>query len=66
MAGGVHLCYYHQVQENLQMGVELEGSLRTQEATTTFGYQLELPQANLAFRGKLAHIVSFIHYLFET
>jgi len=51
-AGGAHLCYFHKASENLQLGVELEGSLRTQECTTTIGYQLEIPNANLTFRGE--------------
>lgn len=51
MAGGLHVCYYQKANESLQIGVELEGSLRTQECTTTVGYQLELPKANLTFRG---------------
>lgn len=36
----------------LQIGVEFEGSTRTQETTTSFGYQLDLPKANLLFKGK--------------
>ncbi|KAK2191626.1 hypothetical protein NP493_50g05094 [Ridgeia piscesae] len=52
-AGGAHLCYFHKASENLQLGVELEGSLRTQECTTTIGYQLEIPNANLTFRGQV-------------
>lgn len=51
-AGGLHTCYYHQVNESTQVGVELEGSLRTRECTTTVGYQIDLPSANLVFRGR--------------
>lgn len=51
--GGVHLCYYHRANESLQVGVELEGSLRTQECTATLGYQLELAKANMTFKGQL-------------
>lgn len=36
----------------LQVGVEFEASTRTQETTTAFGYQLDLPKANLLFKGK--------------
>jgi len=53
MMGGVHLCYHQRANEALQIGVELEGSLRTQECTATIGYQLELPKANMTFRGTL-------------
>lgn len=36
----------------IQVGVEFEASTRTQETTTSFGYQMELPEANMVFRGK--------------
>jgi len=52
-AAGLHMCYHQKVNEVLSVGVELEGSLRTQECTTTIGYQIELPTANLTFRGQL-------------
>lgn len=48
---GVHLCYYQRCSEQLQIGVELETSLRMQEATATIGYQVDLPKADLVFRG---------------
>lgn len=42
----VNVCI-HQI----QVGVEFEASTRTQETTTSFGYQMELPEANMVFRG---------------
>ena len=51
MAGAVHLCYYQKAGESMQWGVEMEGSLRTQECTATVGYQIDLPKSNLIFRG---------------
>lgn len=42
------LMFCHQI----QVGVEFEASTRTQETTTSFGYQMELPEANMVFRGK--------------
>ncbi|KAK2153756.1 hypothetical protein LSH36_287g03034 [Paralvinella palmiformis] len=53
MAGGLHTCYYQKAGDSLQIGVELEGSLRTQECTATVGYQIELANANLAFKGQV-------------
>lgn len=38
----------------IQIGVEFEASTRTQETTTSFGYQMELPEANMVFRGRLS------------
>lgn len=52
-AGGLHACYYHKVNESAQIGCELEGSLRTQECTGTVGYQIDIPNAALTFRGQL-------------
>uniref|UniRef100_H2V3W4 Translocase of outer mitochondrial membrane 40 like n=1 Tax=Takifugu rubripes TaxID=31033 RepID=H2V3W4_TAKRU len=37
----------------IQIGVEFEASTRTQETTTSFGYQMELPEANMVFRGMI-------------
>lgn len=36
----------------VQVGVELEANTRLQETTFAFGYQLNLPQANVVFRGE--------------
>ncbi|KAM9214721.1 mitochondrial import receptor subunit TOM40B isoform 1-T1 [Leptosomus discolor] len=37
----------------VQVGVELEANTRLQDTTFAFGYQLNLPQANMVFRGLL-------------
>ncbi|MEQ2174677.1 Mitochondrial import receptor subunit TOM40 [Goodea atripinnis] len=47
---GAHATYYHKA--NDQVGVEFEASTRMQDTTTSFGYQLDLPKANLLFKGK--------------
>ncbi|XP_042640753.1 mitochondrial import receptor subunit TOM40B-like isoform X3 [Tyto alba] len=49
--GGAHASYYHRANE--QVGVELEANTRLQDTTFAFGYQLNLPQANMVFRGLL-------------
>uniref|UniRef100_A0A672ZJ41 Translocase of outer mitochondrial membrane 40 like n=1 Tax=Sphaeramia orbicularis TaxID=375764 RepID=A0A672ZJ41_9TELE len=49
--GGAHASYYHRANKQIQVGVEFEASTRTQETTTSFGYQMELPEANMVFRG---------------
>lgn len=46
----------------IQVGVEFEASTRTQETTTSFGYQMELPEANMVFRG---HFIFFFQILFH-
>uniref|UniRef100_A0AAR2KPV3 Translocase of outer mitochondrial membrane 40 like n=1 Tax=Pygocentrus nattereri TaxID=42514 RepID=A0AAR2KPV3_PYGNA len=51
--GGAHASYYHRANKQIQVGVEFEASTRTQETTFSFGYQMELPEANMTFRGML-------------
>ncbi|KAH8237019.1 hypothetical protein KR038_003022 [Drosophila bunnanda] len=49
--GGMHLSYYKKASDQLQLGVEVETNLRMQESTTTLAYQVDLPKADLVFRG---------------
>ena len=37
----------------LQVGVEFEASTRMQETSVSFGYTLDVPKANLLFKGTL-------------
>ncbi|XP_041843205.1 mitochondrial import receptor subunit TOM40 homolog [Melanotaenia boesemani] len=48
---GAHATYYHKANDQLQVGVEFEASTRMQDTTASFGYQLDLPKANLLFKG---------------
>ncbi|XP_066590659.1 mitochondrial import receptor subunit TOM40 homolog 1-like [Prorops nasuta] len=48
---GLHVCYYRKESRQLQLGVELNTDMRTHESTGTIVYQLDLPQADLVFRG---------------
>uniref|UniRef100_A0A2D4HZC6 Mitochondrial import receptor subunit TOM40 homolog n=1 Tax=Micrurus lemniscatus lemniscatus TaxID=129467 RepID=A0A2D4HZC6_MICLE len=50
---GAHATYYHKASDQLQVGVEFEASSRMQDTSATFGYQLDLPKANLLFRGSI-------------
>ncbi|KTG39244.1 hypothetical protein cypCar_00038076, partial [Cyprinus carpio] len=51
--GGAHASYYHRANKQIQVGVEFEASTRTQETTFSFGYQMELPEAKMVFKGML-------------
>ena len=51
-ASGLHLCYYQKASEQLQLGVELETNFRVQDSVCTIGYQVDLPKADLCFKGK--------------
>ncbi|KAL2079965.1 hypothetical protein ACEWY4_023758 [Coilia grayii] len=50
---GAHCSYYHKANDQLQLGVEFEGSARMQDTSVTFGYQLDMPKANLLFKGSV-------------
>ncbi|XP_034950465.1 mitochondrial import receptor subunit TOM40 homolog 1-like [Chelonus insularis] len=48
---GLHVCYHHKASQQLQLGVELESNLRTLESSAAVVYQLDIPHANMIFRG---------------
>ncbi|CAL8292393.1 unnamed protein product [Merluccius merluccius] len=50
---GAHASYYHRANDQLQVGVEFEASTRMQETSASFGYQLDVPKANLLFKGSV-------------
>ncbi|KAJ6642428.1 Mitochondrial import receptor subunit TOM40 like 1 [Pseudolycoriella hygida] len=50
---GLHLCYYRKSSEQLQFGVEVDTNFRVQEAVGTLGYQIDLPKADVVFRGMI-------------
>ncbi|XP_064204721.1 mitochondrial import receptor subunit TOM40 homolog [Anguilla rostrata] len=50
---GAHASYYHKANDQLQVGVEFEASTRMQDTSVSFGYQLDVPKANLLFKGSL-------------
>ncbi|KAM9737162.1 mitochondrial import receptor subunit TOM40B [Menidia menidia] len=52
-SAGAHASYYHRANEQLQVGVELEASARMQDSSVTFGYHLDVPKANLQFKGSV-------------
>lgn len=50
-AASAHACYWRKEKENIQVGVEAETNFRIGESICTLGYQVDLPKANLVFRG---------------
>ncbi|KAF7991352.1 hypothetical protein HCN44_002914 [Aphidius gifuensis] len=48
-----HVCFHQKASEQLQIGVELDVNARMQESTATIAYQIDLPQADLVYRGTL-------------
>lgn len=51
--GGAHASYYHKANDQVQVGVEFEASTRMQDSSFSFGYQLDIPKANMTFRGSV-------------
>ncbi|XP_053560619.1 mitochondrial import receptor subunit TOM40B [Bombina bombina] len=51
--GGAHASYYHKANEQIQVGVEFEANTRLQETSFAFGYQLNIPKANVVFKGSV-------------
>lgn len=51
--GAAHLFYYKKLHENFQAGCELETNLAMGESTATVGYQIDVPKADLTFRGSV-------------
>ncbi|XP_061738712.1 mitochondrial import receptor subunit TOM40B [Nerophis ophidion] len=52
-SAGAHASYYHKANEQLQLGVEFEASASMQDTSVSFGYQLDVPKANLQFKGSV-------------
>nr|XP_039248025.1 mitochondrial import receptor subunit TOM40 homolog isoform X2 [Styela clava] len=52
-AGGLHTSFFRKANENVQVGVELEASLRTMDSVTSMVYQVDVPKMNLLFKGVL-------------
>uniref|UniRef100_A0A3Q1G7H9 Translocase of outer mitochondrial membrane 40 n=1 Tax=Acanthochromis polyacanthus TaxID=80966 RepID=A0A3Q1G7H9_9TELE len=52
-SAGAHASYYHKANDQLQLGVEFEASSRMQDTSVSFGYQLDVPKANLQFKGSV-------------
>ncbi|EFN79140.1 Mitochondrial import receptor subunit TOM40-like protein [Harpegnathos saltator] len=48
-----HLCFHQKASQQLQVGVELEINERMQESSATLAYQVDLPTADLVFRGSI-------------
>lgn len=48
-----HLCFHQRASQQLQVGVELEINPAMQESTATVGYQVDLPKADLVFKGSV-------------
>ncbi|XP_015110969.1 mitochondrial import receptor subunit TOM40 homolog 1 [Diachasma alloeum] len=48
-----HICFHQRASPQLQVGVELDVNTRMQESTATIAYQIDLPKADLVYRGSV-------------
>lgn len=48
---GLHICYHRRASPQLELGVELETNTRTHHSIATIVYQVNVPYADLVFRG---------------
>lgn len=51
-SGGFGLCYYTRLNEELQVGAEVENSMQQQQTIASVGYQYDIPKANFVMKGK--------------
>jgi len=48
---GLQCCYHFKASEQLQFGVDLEGSLLQQDINATFAYQAQIPKSDINIKG---------------
>ena len=48
---GTHLSYYQKCSEQLQIGVDMDTSLRSGESVGAVGYAIEIPKSHMTFKG---------------
>lgn len=44
-------CYHYKASEQLQFGVDLEGSLLQRDINATFAYQAQIPKSDINIKG---------------
>ncbi|CAG7833319.1 unnamed protein product [Allacma fusca] len=49
-SNGFGLCYYRRLNEELQVGVEVENSYQHQQTVASLGYQFDIPKANFVMK----------------
>lgn len=47
----LHLCYFQKASEQLALGVEFDTNFRMMESTASLAYQIDVPKADLSFKG---------------
>lgn len=48
---GLQCCYHFKASEQLQFGVDLEGSLLQRDVNATFAYQAQIPKSDVNIKG---------------
>jgi mitochondrial import receptor subunit TOM40 len=63
-SGGMGFCYYRRLNEEIQVGFEIENSLVQQQTNVAVGYQFDLPKANFSMKGIYNIHTSFMTTVF--
>lgn len=50
---GLHASYYHKLNDNQAVGVEIDGKRSTKECVATVGYSFEIPGAETIVKSEL-------------
>jgi mitochondrial import receptor subunit TOM40 len=50
-SNGFGLCFYQRLNEDLQVGAEIENSVQHQQTIASVGYQFDIPKANFVMKG---------------
>lgn len=48
---GLQCCYHYKASDQLQFGVDLEGSLLQRDVNATFAYQAQIPKSDINIKG---------------
>lgn len=48
---GLQCCYHFKASDQLQFGVDLEGSLLQRDINATFAYQAQIPKSDINIKG---------------
>lgn len=51
------MCYYRRLNEEIQIGFEIENSIVQQQTNVALGYQFDLPKANFSMKGWLYYCI---------
>lgn len=57
---GLHASYWHKLNANQSIGVEIEGKGAAGECATTLGYAFDIPGANCVVKGMCYSLLKYV------